>query len=556
MTRRFLIVTSLALSSVLFSRCGLSPLSPGGGTDFPNTGTVIGSLFSSDGKPSSHSQVLLVPCNYNTIADRSSSPLLEDTTDENGTYRFFPADTGEYTITAVQLEERTRAMIRGVHVQKDTVRVASAFMLKPGAIEVRLQGGVNTLNGYIYVPGTAMAAMVNENGGFATLDSVPAGIMPSVNYGETGDTGVRVIRYDVPVSPGGTTEVLYPSWNHAKRIFFNTTPAGAAVSGNVLGFPVLVRLSSENFAFSQARANGEDVRFAKADGTPLFYELEEWDSAQAKAAIWVRVDTIFGNNDTQNIMMYWGTSAPPVSESNGVSVFDTANGFQGVWHFSGPAGSAAIDATANGYHGAPRGNALPGSVAGIIGKANAFNGADFYEMPGTSASSLNFPEHGTYSVSAWVKMDSLAGEYQMIASKGDKQYNLQFKGATKNWQFTEYQDMTGWDETASGAVARSWVYLVGVRSGEKQYLFVNGVCADSTIYNLPSVASDTTYAERQGYRNTSCNFMIGKKVDYNAWFFKGSIDEVRVSSRALSPDWIKLSYMNQKSEDMLVVFGK
>jgi hypothetical protein len=534
MTRRFLIVTSLALSSVLFSRCGLSPLSPGGGTDFPNTGTVIGSLFSSDGKPSSHSQVLLVPCNYNTIADRSSSPLLEDTTDENGTYRFFPADTGEYTITAVQLEERTRAMIRGVHVQKDTVRVASAFMLKPGAIEVRLQGGVNTLNGYIYVPGTAMAAMVNENGGFATLDSVPAGIMPSVNYGETGDTGVRVIRYDVPVSPGGTTEVLYPSWNHAKRIFFNTTPAGAAVSGNVLGFPVLVRLSSENFAFSQARANGEDVRFAKADGTPLFYEIERWDPVAGLAELWVRVDTIFGNNSAQHIMMYWGASDSSPSESNGAAVFDTATGFQAVWHLAGPAGSAAIDATANGYHGAPRGNALPG----------------------TSASSLNFPEHGTYSVSAWVKMDSLAGEYQMIASKGDKQYNLQFKGATKNWQFTEYQDMTGWDETASGAVARSWVYLVGVRSGEKQYLFVNGVCADSTIYNLPSVASDTTYAERQGYRNTSCNFMIGKKVDYNTWFFRGSIDEVRVSSKAQSADWIKLCYMNQKSNDKLVVFEK
>jgi hypothetical protein len=48
--------------------------------------------------------------------------------------------------------------------------------------------------------------------------------------------------------------------------------------------------------------------------------------------------------------------------------------------------------------------------------------------------------------------------------------------------------------------------------------------------------------------------MVGKKVDYNSWFFKGGIDEVRVMSVMPDADWIKLCYMNQKSEDLLVVF--
>jgi hypothetical protein len=556
MTRRFLIVGFLSLNTALLFQCGLTPLSSGGGTDFPNTGRVVGALISLDGNPSPHSKVLLVSRTFNPVADRSPLSVLEDTTDGNGMYRFSPADTGEYTITAVQLEERTRAMICGIHVGKDTVRVDPAIMQKPGAITVTLPGGADIANGFIYVPGTTLSAMLFGNSGTAMLDSVPAGIIPSVNYGEVERSEVRVIRYDIPVTSGSTTEVLYPYWNYAKTIFLNTTQTGAAVSGNVLGFPVLVRLSSVNFTFAQARANGDDIRFSKTDGTPLFYEIEKWDSAQAAAAIWVRLDTIFGNNSSQNIMMYWGAPTSSTSGSNGAKVFDTANGFQGVWHFSGPTGSAAIDATANGYNGAPRGTALPGSVAGIIGNANVFNGGDFYEMPGTARSTLNFPEHGTYCVSAWVNTDSLSGEYQMIASKGDKQYNLQFKGATKNWQFTEYQDTTGWDETASRAVAGSWVYLVGVRSNLKQYLYVNGVCADSSIFTLPFVASDTTYAERHGYRDITNNFMIGKKVDYNAWFFMGAIDEVRVSSRALSPEWIKLCYMNQKGADALVIFQK
>jgi hypothetical protein len=50
--------------------------------------------------------------------------------------------------------------------------------------------------------------------------------------------------------------------------------------------------------------------------------------------------------------------------------------------------------------------------------------------------------------------------------------------------------------------------------------------------------------------------MIGKKVNYPLWFFIGCIDEVRVTSTAQSPDWIKLCYMNQKSDDLLVLFQK
>ena len=88
----------------------------------------------------------------------------------------------------------------------------------------------------------------------------------------------------------------------------------------------------------------------------------------------------------------------------------------------------------------------------------------------------------------------------------------------------------------------------------KTVSLLNGVCTDSTIYTHPHFPSDTTYAEKQGYRNTTYNFMIGTKVDYNTWFFNGLIDEVRISSYAQSPDWIKLGYMNQRSDDMLVIF--
>jgi hypothetical protein len=511
----------------------------------------MGILNSPDGTPSSHTRVVLVPSRFNVVTD-SSSLVLQDTTDDKGAYQFSVTDTGEYTITAVQLENRTRAIISRVHVHFDTVDVAPKVMSRPGTIKVTIPENVNRSTGYFYIPGTTITAKLYSEGNSVILDSVPSDTIPSINYNEAGIAGGQVLRFDIPVASENVTTILYPSMKHVKPIFFNTTPSGAAVNLTVYNFPLLIRLTSVNFVFSQTNPDGSDIRFTKNGGSPLPFEIERWNLSNKSAVVWIKIDTLYGNCDTQSIQMYWGASTSMPSESNSPAVFDTGNGFQGVWHFSGE--SPVNDATANKYNGTPRGGSPLTYTSGSIGNACKLNGTNYIEMTGTAGSSLNFPEHGTYSISAWVNIDSLSGEYQMIASKGDKQYNLQFRGATKNWQFTEYQDTTGWDETVAGTVVRTWVHLVGIRAGTKQYLYVNGTCADSVIYNHPYVASDTTYSEKKGLRNTSSNFMLGKKVDYSDWFFKGTIDEVRVMNTAPGAEWIKLCYMNQRNEDMLVIY--
>jgi hypothetical protein len=69
------------------------------------------------------------------------------------------------------------------------------------------------------------------------------------------------------------------------------------------------------------------------------------------------------------------------------------------------------------------------------------------------------------------------------------------------------------------------------------------------------------HPEAEINRDTINDFSIGrfmKEATYPANFgycyFKGMIDEVRVSSIARSADWIKLSYMNQRSDDKLLQF--
>ena len=136
----------------------------------------------------------------------------------------------------------------------------------------------------------------------------------------------------VPARPGAaedkaaTASAQYHGWQHTGSLYILTTPDGANLpaSASEDGFPLLVRLHKDFFNFSQAKVQGEDIRFSTSTGAPLAYQIDEWDAATATASIWVRMPTIKGNA-RQEIRLYWG-KADAASESNGSAVFNADNG--------------------------------------------------------------------------------------------------------------------------------------------------------------------------------------------------------------------------------------
>ncbi|MDD5674911.1 MAG: DUF2341 domain-containing protein, partial [Chitinivibrionales bacterium] len=165
----------------------------------------------------------------------------------------------------------------------------------------------------------------------------------------------------------------YSLWNFHDKFHFNTSSNGANVSGNVLNFPVLVRLNNSNFTasqFSQCKNDGSDLRFAKSDGTPISYDIERFDAANSEAEIWVLIDTVYGNNSSQYITMYWGNNSAN-DKSSPQTVFDTANGYEGVLHFSGTYGFT--DATYHQYDGT---DIASSDAQGVIGRARLVEMAD------------------------------------------------------------------------------------------------------------------------------------------------------------------------------------
>jgi hypothetical protein len=502
---------------------------------------VIGKIANSDGSPAQGTVVTLLPADYNP-ADGARRQLTSDTTDNGGEYRLRVRDAGLYCLQAVQLSHRTRLLISGINVHGDSTLVEPGVLNAPGSIKLDLPAIVDSTNGYVYIPGTTIFASLKGARGTVILDSVPAGTIPQVVYGVQGDAGVQEpLVTTLAVASGDTAVSAFAGWKYSRRIFLNTTASGANVAGAVVHFPVLIRLSTPGFNFAQAKSGGDDIRFVKSDGSQLACEIERWDATQGAAEVWVKVDTLFGNDSAHYIKMLWG-NAYAAAVSNGGAVFDTADGFEGVWHM----GQLAVDATKNHFNGAVT-DSSPTEAIGVIGDCAQFNGtSNFVKIPGTASGKLDYPEHGVYAVSAWVYVDTLDSAYQKVIEKNNFQYKLQID-CFNSWSFGEYESAVGHELTNSPATAaKAWNYVVGVRSGDKQYLYVNGVCMSSTIIAWPY----------SGPRDATTDLIIGGATfTNNSWsFFKGRIDESRIESTARSAEWIKLCYMNQCSLDRLVDF--
>lgn len=137
-------------------------------------------------------------------------------------------------------------------------------------------------------------------------------------------------------------------------------------------FPVVVKLTSSNFDFSKAQTEGQDIRLIDSDNkTELAYEIEQWDSSNKVAVVWVKVPKIDAHSNSDFIYMYYGNGTA-VNNQSASALWQ--NGYLGVWHMNqNPTTSNILDSTGNGYHAVPSGSFVNAMVDGKVGKATAFS---------------------------------------------------------------------------------------------------------------------------------------------------------------------------------------
>jgi hypothetical protein len=546
-----------ALLALLAGGCLLDHptlVAEGGGSSETTNGVVVGSVRNADGSAAAGARVVLRPRNFlkDTAGALPKASLVsaETQTDAGGRYAIDSVSPGDYYIEAS--DTGGNGSVRDFSAgDRDTIRLDS-LRLKPTGVVV---GHVDTdllgkPDAFVQIYGLDRVAKVDSATGKFQFDDLPEGsytLRASVPSSQVEAREIAgVASYSADTNTIGSVHIAsfededYAEWPYRRRILLNTTSSGAAVKGTVADFPLLIRLNKGNFDFSLS--DGTDIRFSGKDGKHLRYQVERWDAAAQQAEIWVKADTVHGDSRSDLITLHFGKGGAP-AWSDGRRVFDSADGFGGVWHLSEEASDTVTkglykDASPAAQNGDDR--VAANVTEGLIGRGHGFRLGDYIK----SQPSYTLRPATAITVSAWFRGRTTGSEGGTIASLGDS-YGLRVEPGG-DVRFFTYSGAGSWPvaiSTGAKVLDSAWHFIAGTSDGSTLRVYVDGVLKASAMGKspIPYTLGPDFYIGRHG---TS-------KREYD---FTGSLDEVAVLNRVRGPDWIKLCFESQRLNPTLVEF--
>jgi len=367
----------------------------------------------------------------------------------------------------------------------------------------------------------------------------------------------------VPVPSGATSgDIVVSVWGLVSNgIAFEVAPASYAraitidhrqvANTDQTDFPVLI---SGTFPYLATAANGGHVQNASgydieftsdaAGQNKLDHEIDSYDPATGKAAFWVRIPTLSHTTDTQ-IYIWYGNTAVVASQENLPGVWN--HGYVGVYHLSnGTTLSAADSLNANSgtNHGAV-------ATIGMFGGAGSFSGSSYILLP--AAPFGNLPTSGSttsYSLSfeTWFKTAStgviLGQDNGTVPNNSPSIYApaiyIDTAGHVRTSMFW-HGSVSQQIQTPNTYNDNQWHSLTDTYNNGIEMLYLDG-----QISGTQSVS--------EVYDTLTHSYFLGTG-ETNSWpstvggwsYLNGKLDEVRLSTRASSADWIATEYHNQFS---------
>jgi hypothetical protein len=328
----------------------------------------------------------------------------------------------------------------------------------------------------------------------------------------------------------GFAQSQYGDWPHRGTLALLTTPQGANLPASAQedGVPVLVRLNGETFDFSQSNADGSDIRFS-AEGQPLAYQIETWNSKQSEACIWVRIPVMRGNA-RQELTLHWGKT-DAASESNGKAVFNESNGYAVAMHL-GDADDPVRDEVGN-LSPTDKGTKPCRGAIGLGRRFEAGKGIACGEEITGLPTGL-----GPFTTSVWFRAEKTNGRVVGWGNEQAQGKAVMSINSPPHVRLDCYFS-NGNVKGESRLPMSDWVHVVHTfREGESR-LYLNGRLDGSSI----------GIGAPLNIRSPARMWLGGW---YNRYDFVGDIDEVRISKAERSADWVKLAYENQKTNQTLV----
>ncbi len=360
-----------------------------------------------------------------------------------------------------------------------------------------------------------------------------------------------------------------PQWRSRRRLVVdNPTPE------TLIDAPLAVHLDPTRFDYASAADDGHDLRLVDGSGTVLDLEIERWDPSDS-SALWTRAPTLPPGKT--ELWLYWGNPAASPADAAGL----WAPSYDAVYHLSERLEDpqrAIVDASADHNGSASETVDADSSTPGIVGAALLFKGAaendpktgDFIVVDDAP---LNTDAWSSLTLEAWVRHRQV-GEHRILCKSPtttteDHVFAIGIHGDAPSHDPTAVFLRLAVDEqeaveflSATGAVEYGqdapWHHLAVTWDGTDVRLYLDGspepikpahVAAEYTTSVALPGASLRDHAIPVTFANL--NDLLASPDD--ARFWRGELDELRLSHLAQSAAWIRFQVASM--EDTVIDYS-
>ena len=348
--------------------------------------------------------------------------------------------------------------------------------------------------------------------------------------------GQPYLRYGTAVGTVGSAgDITAGSWIHLAMIFNSGT----------------LKLYKNGIALSGSRTGSAP----SGQNKPLFIGAYGSASLTIPSSYWVNgfidepkiypyartgaeIKTDYNARGTQKgVGVKMGSRKDNIDSSSGAGM---TSGLVGYWKmdeasWNGTA-SEVIDSSGNANHGVGVGSTPPTTTAGKFGNAGSFDGAEDY-VAITHNDILN--ANTAISVAFWMKAQDNSTNYSgMIGKNSNSDWSNKL-----GWSFNfpgngKIQFVIGNSSSLASSITTSeyddnnWHHVVGTWAGEKLKIFVDG--SEAVYYSQGQTATSADSTSQVRFAEYA--------FDADERHYLGTLDEIRIYNRALSPAEVRNLY--------------
>lgn len=524
-------------SALLFFSCSKQVSSGDGNSAETGNPKVAGTLTLWDGRPAASAQVQCIPAGFNGLTDTLAKSHTT-VADSLGRFQFDSLSVGTYALEASH-SSGLKLLLPAVSVSKRASIIATGVLSKPATLRISAGSVPNGTSGHIVVKGTSIARLTKAKFGSFFVDSLPSGKLESVQFYQESNDPVS-LGESIQLLAGQTSNVNSLPVSHDLEISLATDAKNLNLNGDLLGFPLLLRLDSSKVDFDAIDSTTPLLVFLEDSTKALPFHITRWNRVQKQAEIWVRMDTLYAQNAAQSITLRWDESQKFPSPTG--KPFSSKDGYLAAWHFD-QGSNSFLDAGELGFDGNP--NEVKDTM-GSVGGGLWFDGTSSYvSIPGSTVGPLDITSADTITVSIWARLNRV-NTSRFVFGKGASQFHLKYQYPS-GWLY-ELRDVASLSERTWGLVpfdtttdVDQWAYLSVVQRGASMQIYKNGeIVVDSATQGS---SSENKYMES--------TFEIGRRLKADAsfdQFFSGILDELHFSRVPRSSEWIRACYANQRPE--------